>query len=135
MLYMDIEGKKAKYKILIAEDNLLNQKLLTLLLKKNDLDFVTARKGTEVVDKFKTEKPDLILMDIWMPELDGFEATAEIRILEKDTEDKVPIIAVTGHSSPDEIELINSSGMNDYILKPFDFNKLLEKIKNQLKKK
>jgi two-component system CAI-1 autoinducer sensor kinase/phosphatase CqsS len=105
------------------------------LLEKNDLDFVTARKGSEVIDKFKSEKPDLILMDIWMPEVDGFEATLEIRNLEKDAINKVPIIAVTGHSSPEEIDMISSSGMDDYILKPFDFNKLLEKIRNLLNKK
>ena len=124
-----------KYKILIAEDNMLNQKLLTVMLERHNLDFVTAKAGGEVIQKFVSEKPDLILMDIGMPEINGFDAAIEIRKLEKDNNEKIPIIAVTGHSSAEEIQMIIKSGMDDYVVKPFDFNNLLQKILNLLKSK
>jgi CheY-like chemotaxis protein len=124
-----------KYKILIAEDNMLNQKLLTIMLERHNLDFITAKEGGEVINKFISEKPDLILMDIGMPELNGYDAALEIRRLEKDKKNKIPIIAVTGHSSAEEIDMIKKAGMDDYVVKPFDFNNLLEKINSHLKSK
>jgi DNA-binding response OmpR family regulator len=74
-------------------------------------------------------------MDIGMPELNGYDAALEIRRLEKDKKNKIPIIAVTGHSSAEEIDMIKKAGMDDYVVKPFDFNNLLEKINSHLKSK
>lgn len=105
-------------KILIAEDNEINI-FLTQTLIKNILPnakIVLAKNGEEAVEKFKKESPDLILMDIQMPKLNGYEATGMIRNLEKDIE--IPIIALTAGTLPGEKEKCLRAGMNDFLSKP-----------------
>lgn len=105
-------------KILIAEDNAINMLLAKTYLKDilPQAFIIEANNGTEAVELYQKENPDLILMDIQMPELNGFEATQKIRALEKDIE--IPIIALTAGSLPGEKEKCLQAGMSDFLAKP-----------------
>jgi two-component system sensor histidine kinase/response regulator len=111
------EDLKHSVRILLAEDNLVNQKLATLVLGKAGYQVDVAVNGKEAVDKYcqTPEAYDLIFMDIQMPEMDGKEATRTIR---KNGFDKVPIIAMTAHAMKGDREMCLEVGMNDYITKP-----------------
>lgn len=103
-------------RILVAEDNPLNQKIILTFLSRNNHDVMMAKDGLEAFELFQQHEFDCILMDLHMPNMDGFQATEAIRSLEKGF--KIPIIAVTA-SSPleDRINCI-TAGMNDFIQKP-----------------
>ena len=117
-------------KILIIEDNDSNRELLSFLLAYNRFEVITARDGVEGVKKAREELPDLILMDIQMPHLDGLKATREIR---RDSRLKdVPIIAVTSYVMPGDREKIMASGCNGYIGKPIDTDTIVDEIKHFL---
>ncbi|MCX6321779.1 MAG: response regulator [Bacteroidia bacterium] len=116
-------------KILLVEDNLINQKitLLTLGPLVNSID--TASNGKEALDKFGTTNFDLILMDIQMPVMNGLEASEKIRALESITNSHVPIIAITANAMIGDKEECLSAGIDDYISKPFQPAALIDKIK------
>ena len=111
------EEKKHSVRILLAEDNLVNQKLANIMLTKAGYRVEIANNGKEAVEKYSGSPADfdLILMDIQMPELDGMEATRSIR---KMGFDAVPIIAMTAHAMKGDREKCIGAGMNDYISKP-----------------
>lgn len=113
-------------KILLAEDNPVNQKLAMLMLEKKGHKVVVARNGLEAVEKNEQEKFDLILMDIQMPELDGLQATRQIRELEKRTGKRIPIIALTAHALKGDEEKCLEAGMDEYISKPISRRQLFE---------
>jgi CheY-like chemotaxis protein len=107
-----------KLKILLAEDQLINQKIVVQLLAKRGWEVTPAVNGVEALQKAHETAFDLILMDVMMPEMDGFEATREIR---KDSEGKnvsTPIIALTANAMKGDREKCLESGMDDYISKP-----------------
>lgn len=111
--------------VLLAEDNVVNQKLATTLLEKAGHRVEVANNGKEAVDKFSNESFDIILMDIQMPEMDGFEATYEIRKLQTcDTNERIPIIALTAHASTADRNRCLAAGMDEYISKPIRANDL-----------
>jgi len=113
---METERKK----ILIAEDNAINQKVALLLLQKYQQTIDIADNGRIAVEKFRKQDYDLVLMDLHMPELDGFEATLKIReIEESENRKKVKIFAMTASSVSDESERCYAVGMDGYITKPF----------------
>ena len=116
-------------KILLVEDNLINQKiiLLTLIPLVNSID--TAMNGKEALEKFRTTNYDLILMDIQMPVMNGLEASEKIRALESTTNSHVPIIAITANAMIGDKEECLSAGIDDYISKPFQPAVLIDKIK------
>jgi CheY-like chemotaxis protein len=116
-------------KILLVEDNLINQKitLLTLNPLVNSID--TALNGKEALDKFGTTNYDLILMDIQMPVMNGLIASEKIRALESTTNSHVPIIAITANAMIGDKEKCLSAGIDDYISKPFQPAALIDKIK------
>jgi PAS domain S-box-containing protein len=105
-------------RILIAEDHMINMLLVkTMLMKINpNIEIIEAKTGLSAVEMFKSENPDLILMDIQMPEMSGYEATRQIRNL--DNGDAVPIIALTAGTVKGEREKCLQAGMNDYLTKP-----------------
>ena len=108
-------------RILAAEDMLANQLLLTKLLSKLGCESDLARNGKEAVELYQQKHYDLILMDCHMPELDGFEATQEIRRIEQSsgrTARRTPIVALTASSIDDEKEKFSNSGMDDHLTKP-----------------
>jgi len=119
-------------KILLVEDNLINQKITLLTLRPlvNTID--TAANGKEALDKFETSNYDLILMDIKMPVMSGLVAAEKIRALESATNSHVPIIAITANAMIGDKEKCLSSGIDDYISKPYQPAALINKIKNIL---
>jgi osomolarity two-component system sensor histidine kinase NIK1 len=121
-----------KLAILLVEDNDLNQRLMKISLSRYHYNVTIAVNGLEGVQMFKNQKFDLILMDIMMPIMDGFEATNEIRILE--SLDKslghTPIIAFTANTINNDREKCVNGGMDDIIEKPFDINKFREILKS-----
>jgi len=116
-------------KILLVEDNLINQKITLLTLKPLVHSIDTASNGKEAVDRFGTTNFDLILMDIQMPVMSGLVAAEKIRALESTTNSHVPIIAITANAMIGDKEKCLSAGIDDYISKPFQPAALIEKIK------
>ncbi|MDQ1350101.1 MAG: two-component system, sensor histidine kinase and response regulator, partial [Acidobacteriota bacterium] len=116
--------------ILLAEDNLINRKLVDRYLKMKGWDVVHAQNGTEAIQKYQENSVDIILMDIQMPEMDGYEATLKIRELEASTGKHVPIIALTAHALESYMKKSHSSGMDDYLTKPIDPIKMYRVIQN-----
>lgn len=122
---VDIAGKK----VLVAEDTLLNREVIKMALEDHGVDLLMAKNGAEAVELFKQNEVDVILMDCLMPIMDGFKASAEIRALESSSH-HVPIIAITASTS-DEIDLrCRESGMDEVMLKPFEFEDLVSKVAN-----
>ena len=105
-------------RILLAEDNAINRKLAEALLHKKNWDVVSVGDGKEVLNTLNKESFDLILMDVQMPEIDGFEATTLIRKKEKETGSHIPIIAMTAHAMKGDKERCIQLGMDDYVSKP-----------------
>jgi CheY-like chemotaxis protein len=116
-------------KILLVEDNLINQKITLLTLKPLVSSIDTASNGKEALDKFGTSGYDLVLMDIQMPVMSGLVAAEKIRALESSTNTHVPIIAITANAMIGDKEKCISAGIDDYISKPFQPSALIEKIK------
>ncbi len=115
-------------RILIAEDTDINYFLLVEALKNTNADVIRAKDGLETVEFCQNNDVDIILMDINMPRMDGFEATREIRRFRKD----LPIIAQTAQAQEDDMESCLDAGCNDYISKPVNLNIFLEKIEKLL---
>ena len=120
-----------KFKILVAEDNKTNQTLLKFILQQWNLPYDLAENGQQVLDKLKQDNYDLILMDIQMPIMDGYDASKKIR---KELNVQVPIIAMTAHVLPTEKQKCIDAGMDDYISKPIDENIFLNMLEKYLSK-
>jgi len=112
--------------VLLVEDNLLNQKIITFNLKKFNHNVTIANNGLEAVNVFKEKRFDFILMDIMMPVMDGLEATIKIREIEEQSgnPERTPIIAVTANTLDNDKAKCIALGMDDFIAKPFDMNQL-----------
>jgi len=123
-----------RLKILVAEDNPMNQKVIRTLLEKNGHDLVIAKNGKEAVDTYKKENFDVVLMDMEMPEMDGLTATRIIREYEKENNKKTPIIAMTAHAIAEFKKKAFDSGMDDYIVKPFNFTGFFKTISKYIDK-
>jgi len=121
---IDIDKNSLKGKILLVEDNKPNQMLMKLMLKKFNLEVTIANDGLEAIEAYKKDKYSLILMDENMPNMNGIEATKNIRILELQKDYKTPIVAVTANALSGERERFMNSGMDDYISKPVGRNEL-----------
>jgi two-component system sensor histidine kinase/response regulator len=104
--------------ILLAEDNVINQRLAIRLLEKLGHTCRLAENGREAVEAFESEKFDLILMDVQMPEMGGFEAVGRIRLLEQRSGMHMPIVALTAHAMKGDRERCLAAGMDDYLVKP-----------------
>ena len=119
-------------KVLVAEDNLVNQRLAEALLEKVGHTVVIANNGREAIEHFKSQHFDLVLMDVQMPEVDGFEATYEIRKYQSEQGNhRVPIIALTAHASPSDRKHCLAAGMDEYISKPIRAIDLYELIESK----
>ena len=118
-----------KKKILIVDDTEWNRDLLVQLLE-DDYDLVQAVNGEEGVEKAQAEKPDLILMDLGMPVMDGWEATRRIKA--NGELKNIPIIAVTSHAMVGDEVHAREAGCDDYVPKPIDETELMEKMKKLL---
>ena len=113
-------------KILYVEDNPDNVYMLTRRLKKKGFELIIAGDGQEGIDKAIEESPDLILMDLSLPTMDGWTATAELKKI-KEVKD-IPIIALSAHAMPEHRDRAIKAGCSDYDTKPVDIKRLLGKI-------
>ena len=117
-------------KILIVEDNEMNRDMLSRRLERRGFAIVMAVDGQQGVDMARSEKPDLILMDMSLPKLRGSEAT---RILRNDERTRgLPILALTAHALDSDRDAALACGCDDFDTKPIDLPRLLEKIEAQL---
>ena len=133
----DAREPSSSLRILLAEDNLVNQRLATRLLEKRGHIVAVAANGREAVTAFEKESFDLVLMDLQMPEMDGFEATAAIREKEKVTGYHLPIVALTAHAMKGDREKCLEGGMDGYLTKPIraqELDDLLEIYVDQRRK-
>lgn len=119
-------------RILLAEDSMVNQKLAMALLQRQGHTVVVASTGREAVTAFEPQKFDLVLMDVQMPEMDGMEATAAIRMKERRSSSHVPIIAMTAHALKGDRERCLEAGMDEYIAKPIHAKELFDTMTSAL---
>jgi CheY-like chemotaxis protein len=118
-------------KILLVDDLALNREMLASRLSKRGFEVIPASNGQEAIDLVVTRAPDLILMDMEMPVMDGREATRRLKADE--VHQKIPVIALTSNSLPGDREMAMNAGCDDYDTKPVDFPRLLEKIQSHLR--
>jgi CheY-like chemotaxis protein len=117
---------KPMFKILLVEDNEMNRDMLTRRLQRKGYEVVIAADGKEAVRKAQSQTPDLILMDIRLPLIDGWEAMRRIKIMPETQ--YIPIIALTAHAMTGDMEKCMDAGCDDYDTKPIDLPRLLEKM-------
>jgi signal transduction histidine kinase/ligand-binding sensor domain-containing protein/CheY-like chemotaxis protein len=115
-------------KILMVEDNTINQAIASKFLNKWGAEITFADNGLIGVEKVKQQQFDLVLMDLQMPEMDGFQATRAIRSIPGEYYQKLPILALTAAAMQEVRQQVEAAGMNDYIAKPFNPNDLYNKI-------
>jgi two-component system cell cycle response regulator DivK len=113
-------------KILLVEDNEMNRDMLSRRLSRNGYEVVIAVDGQQGVDMATSERPDLILMDMSLPVIDGWEATRRIKA--EDATRKIPVIALTSHAMAGDREKAMEMGCDDYDTKPVELPRLLGKI-------
>ena len=120
----------APRKILLVDDSETVLLIEQMILKKEPYQLITAKNGVEGVEKALETRPDLILMDVVMPEMNGFEAVRWLR--QRDATRAVPIVMVTTKAEAESMEAGYKSGCSDYITKPIDSTELLTKVRNIL---
>ncbi|MGH6945770.1 MAG: response regulator [Kiloniellales bacterium] len=119
-------------KILYVEDNEDNVYMLTRRLARHGYDVIVAADGEQGIDMAKSELPALILMDLSLPVLDGWEATQRLKASPATA--RIPIIALSAHAMPADREKALAAGCDDYDTKPIELTRLLEKIQAQLQR-
>jgi two-component system, cell cycle response regulator DivK len=119
-------------KILLVEDNEMNRDMLSRRLIKKGFELVMAMDGEQAIEMARSGSPDLILMDISLPGLDGWEATRRLKAMPETK--AIPIIALTAHAMAGDKEKCLEAGCNDYDTKPVEFPRLLGKIQGFLDK-
>lgn len=120
----------SKGRILIVEDNMDNYELVRLVLERAGYDVFLAVNGRDGVDAARAQKPDLILMDLGLPEMDGWNAT---RKLKSDEETRsIPLYALTAHTLPEERKRAMSAGCDGYVVKPIQMKGFLEMVEQAL---
>jgi len=115
-----------KAKILLVEDNEMNRDMISRRLMRKDFEVVFALDGQQAIEMASSEKPDLILMDLSLPVIDGWEATRRIKAQEETR--RIPIIALTAHAMTGDREKALDAGADEYDVKPIDLERLLGKI-------
>ncbi|HBQ61407.1 MAG TPA: hybrid sensor histidine kinase/response regulator, partial [Balneolaceae bacterium] len=130
------EGDKslAGLKILLAEDNVVNQKVMQRFLERWNVDMTVVEDGVEVMEAMSQNNFDLILMDLQMPNMDGYEASEQIRKMDDPYKRNIPIIALTAAALKEVREQVYAAGMNDFVTKPFNPSDLEEKLYNHTRK-
>src|SRR5580704_3265250 len=117
-------------KILVVEDDEANQEIVTRILRREGYEVIQANDGVAGVALALTENPDLILMDLSLPELDGWEATRQIRA--NPVTAAIPIMALTAHAFAEEVKEALQAGCNQYETKPIVYRRLIKKIRTML---
>ncbi|MFV1966160.1 MAG: response regulator [Pirellulaceae bacterium] len=121
--------------VLLAEDNLVNQRVAVALLQKHGHTVTVANNGREAVDQLNLRSFDLVLMDVQMPVMDGFDACRTIRAQEEDSGGHTPIIAMTAHALKGDRERCLKAGMDDYVSKPVHARQLFDVIASQISRR
>ncbi len=121
-------GSFSELQILLAEDNIVNQKLALGILEKLGHRVTVANNGKEALEKLELRSFDLVLMDVQMPEMDGLAATRELRRREAHTESHIPVVAMTAHAMKGDRERCLASGMDDYLGKPIRMRDMSDKL-------
>lgn len=122
--------------VLLAEDNELNREIACYMLKEQGIVVSTVENGREAVERFASSAPDtfdVILMDIMMPEMDGLQAAAKIRSMDREDAKKIPIIAASANAFSDDVEASRLSGMNEHLSKPLNYEQVYETIRKYVK--
>jgi CheY-like chemotaxis protein len=122
--------EKSMSKILLVEDNEMNRDMLLRRLERKGFEVVIAVDGQAGVDMASSTSPDIILMDLSLPVMDGWEATRHIKA--DPATQGIPVIALTAHAMAGDEEKAREAGCNDYDTKPINLNRLLDKIGNLL---
>ncbi len=117
-------------KLLLVEDNLMGRKMLVRRLSRKGFEVVVAADGAEGVSLARREQPDLVIMDLSLPVMDGWEATRRIKG-QAETRD-IPVIALTAHAMAGDRDSALEAGCDDYEAKPVEFKRLLDKIERLL---
>ena len=130
-----LQEDKQRSRVLQAEDHAVNKTLTVRLLETRGYSVIIAGNGREAVEAFENNQLDVVLMDIQMPEMNGFEATAAIRAKEKLTGGHIPIIALTAHALKSDQERCISAGMDGYVSKPIRTSELFSAIESMLANK
>ena len=115
-------------RVLVAEDNIVNQRVAEGLLTRRGHLVTVVGNGREAVDALRRGEFDVVLMDVQMPEMDGFEATAAIREWERETGHRVRIVAMTAHAMSGDRERCLAAGMDGYLSKPIDQRSLYDVV-------
>jgi CheY-like chemotaxis protein len=123
-------ASSAPLRILVAEDNPVNQRLAVSLLEKEGHSVVVAANGPEAVEMFRAEPFDVVLMDVQMPDMNGLEATAAIREIERSSGDHTPIVAMTAFALKGDRDRCIEAGMDGYVAKPIRAGELFEVLSN-----
>jgi CheY-like chemotaxis protein len=118
--------------VLLAEDNPVNQKLESRLMEKRGHRVVVVGNGREALEALEKQTFDVVVMDVSMPEMDGFEAAAAIRAKENGTGSHLPIIAMTAHAMKGDRERCLAAGMDGYVSKPVQVKELLQAVESFL---
>jgi two-component system cell cycle response regulator DivK len=117
-------------RILLVEDNEMNRDMLSRRLQRREHEVTIAVDGQEAIAKAVAEKPDIILMDMSLPIIDGWEATRRLKA--DDATKSIPIIALTAHAMASDEQRAREAGCDDFDTKPIELPRLLEKIQRQL---
>jgi CheY-like chemotaxis protein len=133
--HADIDGIFAGFHILLAEDVEINREIVQALLEPTLLKIDCVENGLEAVRMFKEapEKYDLIFMDVQMPEMDGYDATRNIRELDMPKAKTIPIIAMTANVFREDVEKCLKAGMNDHVGKPLALDEIINKLRSYLR--
>ncbi|WP_170179823.1 ATP-binding protein [Flavivirga rizhaonensis] len=123
-----------KFSVLVAEDNRMNQKVIKFLLERQGADCTFAKNGIEAVDLYKILDFDMVFMDIYMPDMDGYQATKAIQETEKYIKNNTPIIAVSASAFEEDINHAKSAGIDEFLAKPIETDRLKELLVKYSKK-
>jgi CheY-like chemotaxis protein len=115
-----------KFSVLVAEDNTMNQKVIKFLLEQQGADCTFVKNGSDAVKLYNILDFDMVFMDIFMPEMDGYEATKIIKGSKKYAEHNIPIIAVSASAFEEDIINAKKAGIDDFLAKPIETTKLKE---------
>jgi CheY-like chemotaxis protein len=126
--------EKRPLRVLVAEDNPINARVISLMLEHLGARFIVVHNGKEAVNAFAQDETgfDLVLMDCQMPDLDGFDATREIREFEQDRATRTKIVAMTAYALPGDKEACLAAGMDDYLSKPISSRQLSAVLNQEL---
>jgi CheY-like chemotaxis protein len=122
----------SRYRVLVAEDNRVNQLLIEKLLVREDHDVTIVSNGREALDALESLRFDVVLMDVQMPEMDGFEAVSRWRERESSGRVRVPVVAMTAHAMSGDRERCLEAGMDAYVSKPIQPAKLFDAIEDAI---